>query len=204
MNAWGKFKKWAVGTGAAIAAAVGIQTIRPKTIETPPQVHVQPAPTPIQKPAVTGLHYPSLVVGKITGATDEETSIIMQAIGKANAVLKSDCFHQHVLTANFTSTNGLTNKEIFDVLSAKPRLANVELFDGTWKQNQVWRTIAYDQGDGVVYVNRYFFGDVNDCASMLMHEAIGHQNGFTHESAEEYTSIPYEMNSFFDACNGKI
>lgn len=200
-----RFKNWLYGAGVAVIAAFGIQIHRPPTIdvvvtasptpvviptETPKQT-VTPSPTPFVS---LEIKVPKLVLGKITGASTNEVEMIKRSIILANDIMSSECFKNQILKSKFTNTNGLSNQQIFELLAKKPMLANVEIFDGSWKQNYVWKTMGIDQGDGVVYVNRFFLSTDLVLASLIMHEDEGHQNGFHHSSSTDYNSIPYSIN----------
>lgn len=160
-------------------------------------------PTPL---APTGK--PQMIMSDVTGATSDEMTMLKTAEDEDNQVLSSDCFKNNVLNFPFTERNvddttaELTNQQIYDHISTKPVKYGVNVYDGTWWQRHVSKTMGYDIGDGVVYMDRYFADTPEIMGSLNLHEAEGHGQGFHHYYVFD-TSIPYKFNDFFDLCLGK-
>lgn len=131
--------------------------------------------------------------------TDKEVWICNLAIQIANTALASKEFNSDLMKDPMTSTNGLTNQGVFEKISQFVMPVRVKFFDGSWMQRR-WGTVGLDKGDGVVYANRYFVQDEKVLASLICHEALGHQNGFSHTSSKELTSVPYRLNRAVEAC----
>lgn len=212
-----KIKQWL----AVVAASLGIgyQVQRPPVMETtpPPILSTErPSPTPAVVPVVVATpppaqvnpsvqKKPKMILGKITGATDDEVKMIRQAIDNANKIMASDCFMNRILEAKFTETNKLSNSQIWNLLSEKPIKIGAEMYDGSWKENYVWKTMGYDIGDGVVYMNRFFVEDALTISSLSTHEAEGHGQGFRHDNEDAMeTTVPYKLNDFIESCAKKV
>ena len=76
------------------------------------------------------------------------------------------------------------------------------MFDGSYMQNYVYRTVGYDIGDGTVYMNRHFVDSSSIAASNILHE-IAHELGFHHDQVKA-TSIPYGLNNAWDLCSKEL
>jgi|GEM_PF-6970322 len=191
-----KIKSWILGA----LAAIGIfQYSRPpvmidQTI-TPQTSHVS-VPSD-GKPEVI------LIEDGIKGATDAEKKVVVQSVQETNQIDRSDCFKNKILGAKFTETNGLTNQQVYDVLATHPVSIKVEIFNGSFMQNYVYKTMGYDIGDGTVYVNRFFVKTAKQMRSLINHEAEGHQQGFHHNGVKS-TSVPYQFNDFTDECGAEL
>jgi hypothetical protein len=212
-----RLKRWFLGTVLGISAATGIQVSRPPTMDTtstPAQVSTvmatQSQPGPVaalsNTPAPITLGHPSMIQGQTSGATADELDMLVTATNEANQVLASDCFKQNMLSFNFTERNIwdttaplLTNQQIYDLQSQKPITFGVNIFSGSFAQNYIYKTMGYDIGDGVVYMNRHFANTPEIMGSLMIHEAEGHGNGFHHYQVFA-TSVPYKMNDFFTLC----
>ncbi len=143
---------------------------------------------------------PVLVVDDITGATTAELTMIRDGVALANETMKTKCFKDFVLSASWTETNGLTQAQIYEKLCSVVVTIDVEMFMGTWYQNNVSKTIGYENEPGKVYMNRYFVDTAYDVANNLVHEAEGHSQGFSHYGVKA-TSVPYGLNDAFEACS---
>lgn len=148
----------------------------------------------------SGGMYPSLAVAKITGATAAEIPMIAEGVALANETMKTPCFKQFVLSAKWTETNGLTQAQIWDKLCSGPVTIDVDMFLGTWYQNNISKTIGYEDEPGLVHMNRYFVDTAYMVADNLIHEAEGHSQGFSHYGVKA-TSVPYGLNDAFEACS---
>lgn len=156
---------------------------------------------PIQIPPPSGK--PGFTLGAVKGATKTELDLAHEAVHMMNKVLVSDVFRSAVLAAKFTSTRGVSNDKIYEMYTKSEHMVNIEFFTGTWRQNNVWRTVAYDNADEFVHVNRVFVTEWVTLASTCFHE-IAHALGFSHKSASEHTSVPYTMNEIFEECVEKL
>lgn len=173
-----------------------------------PVPSVSPSPSPSPSPSVTpivAITAPQIIVGQITGATPQEIQMISEGVKLANQKIASDCFKQWVLAAKYTENNGLTQQQIWDLISTHLVSVDVEMYDGSWKANHVWKTIGYenDPYDGVVHMNRYFVNTAYMVADNLVHEGEGHSQGF-HHYGDKSTSEPYGMNYSFEGCSEQM
>lgn len=160
--------------------------------------------TPIPTPAPVALSgKPQMVLTQIKGATDAEIVQIKKGVELANAVLASDWFKTKVLAENFTETNiwdsdvELSNEQIYNHIAEKPIQVAVQMFYGTWRQNYIYKTMGYDIGDGVTYMNRFYVSTAPVMGSLQTHEAEGHGQGFHHYGVFA-TSIPYKWNDLIE------
>lgn len=143
--------------------------------------------------------YPVLVKGNFSGS-DTERGLFAEAVDKVNAVYESNCFQGEMLGSKFTNTKGLSNAQVLGEFASRNLVANVRFFSGSFKQNYVWKTVGYVNGDGNIYVNRFFVKSSDKLASNIMHEKA-HDVGFKHKSSTEYTSVPYSMNRIYKKCS---
>lgn len=144
-----------------------------------------------------------VVLGQVTGTIGNELELIKEAVSLVSAVVTSPKFKELILAETFTSTDGLTNQQIYDKFTQSKITVNVAMFTGTWIQNHVYGTMGYDvEGDDFVHANRYFVNTAPVLGSLILHESA-HGLGFHHQSASESTSVPYRMNKIFDEINGK-
>lgn len=192
-----RFKRFFKRIGFGLAALVGIQYARPPVVEdhTPPIVVVQQEVPHEDTP--TGK--PFMMIESITGTTADESKMIVRAVDIANEVMASECFKNRILKTKFTETNGLSNEQIFQKLAKNAITIDVEMFEGDWWDNYFYKVVGIDKGTGVVFMNRFFVKDVLTAASLSIHEAEGHGQGFTHYGTH-LTSVPYQMNRIFEEC----
>lgn len=170
----------------------------------PAPVEQVPAPAPIeQAPPPEPVNIPetsNITIGDITGATNGEKQMIITAIGYLHQVFDSKEFKDAVLAAKFTNTNGLSNKQIYKLIMTTKMVVNVDYFYGNWKQNHVWHTMGYeDPNDDYVHANKYFITDAITMMSLIGHELMHEPLGFHHDSASEYSSVPYTMNAITES-----
>ena len=147
-----------------------------------------------------GTKVPSLEVGEITGATDAELVMIADGVALANLTMASSCFEDAVLSASWTETEGLSQAQIYDKLCSGTVTVDVEMYLGSWYQNNVSKTVGYENEPGKVHMNRYFVDSAYMVADNLVHEAEGHSQGFSHYGVKS-TSVPYGLNEAFEACS---
>ena len=126
--------------------------------------------------------------------------MIADGVTLANATMKTSCFHDFVLSASWTETNGLTQPQIWDKLCSGTITVDVDMYLGTWYENHVSKTIGYENEPGTVHMNRYFVDSAYMVADNLIHEGEGHSQGFTHYGVKA-TSVPYGLNDAFEACS---
>ena len=197
-----KIKNWFHGTWISLTMALGVQYVRPPVmddVKPPIEAQASPTPTPIevQPPTQVQAKVPQMKIKFIRGATDEEIIFIRKGIDDANKVLASDWFKVQVLKASFTETNGLTNGQIYNKLAERPIEVGIEMFYGSWKQNYIYKTMGYDIGDGVVYMNRFYVDTAPVVGSLSTHEGEGHGQGFHHYGVFA-TSVPYTWNDIIE------
>lgn len=191
-----KIKSWFVGLALLIGSMFGYQVQRAPVLEhVPPTSQTSPSPTP----AVTTSDSYDVELGTVKNADLKQQEQIKIAIGYMKQVLSSDCFEDRILTGEFTETNGLTNEQILNIVHSRVFTINFEFFYGTRMQNYVYKTMGYDIGDGVVYMNSFYVEDAKTIMSLAMHEALGHGLGFRHDGYKN-TSFPYKLNEISEAC----
>jgi hypothetical protein len=150
----------------------------------------------------------------VTTADQGSEKMLVAAATLANRVLQTDCFQHALERARLTSTCATGNcasmpdaNEVLRTLRpSKPVDVNVSLFDGTWWQNHVNRTVGYDSGVGSgseIRMNKYFIHASRMAASNLLHE-YAHVLGYRHRNARESTSVPYTMNRIFEECTSEF
>lgn len=169
-------------------------------VQRPPEMEHIEKPIAVEKPEIIETSRPEINLAGMIGQTPEEARMITEAIKSANAVMRTECFRNSILDGKFTETNGLTNSQIYNLIASKKVNTKVKMFTGSFTQNHVYKTMGYDIGDGITYANRYFVKDADMLASLIMHEAEGHGQGFHHYNAKN-TSVPYSLNSIYDKCS---
>lgn len=159
-----------------------------------------PSPEPSPSPLMSGV--PTISVGKITGATAKELTMIAEGAAFANKMLAGYCFKQWVLSSRYTENNGLSQQQIWDLMATHPVTVDIEMYTGDWWANHKSKTIGYenDPWDGIVHMNRYFVNTAFMVADNLWHEAQGHSQGF-HHYGKFSTSDPYGMNYAGEGCS---
>lgn len=190
----------------AALIAFGLYTgSKEPSIETKPPVilsDVRPSPSPIpnNQTQQSAYDYPRIVLDQFNG-TDDEKIMVLQGIDFANEVLSSNCYLTRLLRAKMTEKNGLTNQEIYDLQRKNLIKANIEFYDGSWKENHVWFTIGYenDPFDGWTHMNRYFVDSPYMVGDNIIHETQGHSQGFRHDEDKD-SSVPYTLNRIYEYC----
>lgn len=177
--------------GSVVLSALGFQYFKDPVME-----HEG---TQLDMVSSSFVSYPMLVKGSFAGKSNESV-LFDEAVEKVNAIYGSECFREEVKNAKFTNTNNLNNDEVYLQFVNHRLLANVSFFYGTFKQNYIWKTVGYVNGDGRIYVNRFYVKSSDKLASNIMHEKA-HDVGFRHSSSTEYSSVPYTMNRIFDKCS---
>ena len=152
----------------------------------------------VEIPAEYGLT-PGFYIGKVEGATAGELIMVGEAVELLQRHVMTPRFRAAVLSKIFTSFNGLSNAQIADKFQTSALSVNVKFFTGSFKQNRIYKTVGLDSStDDFVWANRYFVKDKKTLASLILHE-LAHSLGFSHSSAKEYTSVPYQMNTILEA-----
>lgn len=143
---------------------------------------------------------PEIILDGMIGQTKDEEKMIIDAVKSANDVMSTECFRNYILDGSFTETNNLSTSQIYNIFASKKVKTKVKMFTGSFIQNYVYKTMGYDIGDGTTYANRFFVKDADTLASLIMHEAEGHGQGF-HHYKKKSTSIPYSLNAAYDKCS---
>lgn len=149
------------------------------------------------------IEYPTVQLTSIKG-TREETLNAAIAVQMLNQVYASQCFEYHVITRNFTETNGLNNQEIFNQLRAGIRKVSLIFYTGSWTENHIFQVIGYVRSNipDTIFQNRFFVQTADDMARNLIHE-VAHLAGFMHFEFLP-TSVPYQMNEIWDECKESL
>ncbi len=149
------------------------------------------------------LDYPHVELLSAKG-TEEELKKITFAVSTLNEIYRSDCFQREVITRNFSETNGLNNQEIYNVLRSGTIYVNLIMYQGSFIENRVWKTVGFVRGNipDTIFQNRYFVKDSNSIARNMIHE-IAHLRKFNHYTSFS-SSVPYQMNEIFDVCLNEL
>lgn len=138
--------------------------------------------------------------------TPEEKVKHEKAVEEAFIVLNSQRFKNKFLETKLSSTEGLTNLEIYEKLMSGYDEFNKEVdrdidvsVEMYYKNNKV---VGYTYPTThKTFLNRKFFKsfDTADVACNLVHEYL-HKVGFDHKSAKEHTSVPYAIGYLVEEC----
>ena len=140
-------------------------------------------------PPVSGS--PGISLGTVI-CRPSESSMILDAVALAHKVVFSQEFMDEVVKAEFTSTEGKSNLEIYQDYTSRQFVVNVRMFSPTLWQRMMG-TVGYDSAhDDFVHANRYAVTTPERLAALIIHE-FGHVLGYSHSSAREHTSVPYKM-----------
>lgn len=136
-----------------------------------------PSPTPASTP-VTGPH-PRLMLTGVIRATAQEMKRLQDAVTLGNRILAESCFRDIVINSHWSGTK-IPGPQIYEIMSKEPMGFTVEIFDGTWWENHMTKTIAYEGTGAQIRLNRYFLGTPRSIAATYAHERGGHALGFSH------------------------
>lgn len=166
-----------------------------------PSTATSPSPTPSPTPlptAVVGTH-PRLVLTGTVNATPSEIKRIQDATNDTNRKLAASCFKEKVLKNKWDNTNGLTGAQIYALMSKEPAKLTVEIFNGNWRENYWYHTVAYEGTGAQIRLNRYFLGDSTSIGATEVHERLGHALGFAHPRGIG-TGVPYGAQRAIEEC----
>lgn len=155
-----------------------------------------PTPAPISTP-VAGPH-PRIDLTGTLGATPEEIKRLWEAVLLGNRELSESCFKSAVVNSNWGSTK-LTGPQIYELMSKEPLKLTVEIFSGSWKENYIWHTVAYEGTGAQIRLNRHFLGSPRSIAATYIHERGGHALGFSHPYGIG-TGQPYGVQRAMEQC----
>lgn len=148
----------------------------------------------------------NIFVGKIRAADDEERQMVTGAFIIVRDVIASKFFEEEVLKFKFDPdlVRGFTNKQILDLYRTTNMTAHIEMFNGSFMENRVWGTNAYEANEeGFIRINRFFISTSLDVGSTILHE-LGHNPlGFTHPRLEQ-NSVSYGMNQIYTTVTKKL
>lgn len=193
-------KGWVWGVISWFCISTGIwQVTRPPQIEHGEPDNVKTPQVDLIEKEVGSKIYPQAYLQGIE--PESRRAQAERAIKKLNDVLASDCFKNELSNRVFTENKNMTGGDIYKMMIEKsPLPARISVFNGTWKQNYIWKTMGIDNGSGIVYLNSYFLTNEN-MASTILHE-IMHQLGFAHHKIKS-TSVPYQMNDIYKECSNQ-
>ncbi len=119
----------------------------------------------------------------------------------ANKILDSKDFEAEFLKQKMTGTNEMTNEQILFCLR---RSAQISLSGyTTWRW---WSSVVgYFSSGNTLYCNLKYWNVSTDLynASFVLHE-YSHFRGFSHQSATDYTSVPYTINKVVELVGARI
>lgn len=188
----------------AILATAPVHAFSRARAPNPAPVH-SAIPSPSASPVPASAETTLINVGTITGATAAEMSMITAGVALANRMVLTPCYKQWVLAARNTETRGMSQSGIYELQASKPTHIDIEMFNGSYKQNYVWRTVGYenDPFDGVVHMNRHFVKTAYDVGDNVIHEDRGHSLDFRHDYVKS-TSVPYGANYAYEGCSNQM
>lgn len=149
---------------------------------------------------------PHIILSEIRGATDKEITMIHDGLKFLNNIIAGPDFKAKVLEAKFTSTNGLSNAQIYQSFCEKVISVKLVMYTGSWWANKVSKTVGYEDANfpGTIFSNRYFVYTSFSVASNLLHE-VAHVLGYSHSSPKEKSSVPYSMSRILEEIkNGTV
>jgi hypothetical protein len=204
MGLWNWVKNIFKGHTDVVHPASGA-TVNTSTLKPIPAAAIQPTPVTLPAaPVQSSQPYPVVVAGNVE-CNDDEKQMIADAFVHLNKVISTPEFKTSVLAMKCTEMNGMNDNSVYSLLVSKsPIKVDFSMFDGTWQQNHVYKTMGYED-DGypnTVFANRYFIEDVDTCASLILHETA-HILGFHHYDVMA-TSVPYTFNDIYDAVATEI
>lgn len=201
--------KITAGVAGLVGLTTGVQVMRPATMDTSTSANDVHAflvkPTPVAAVTLSIKKYATM--NATVGATADENEMLVKANDYVNQVEGSYCYKNLVAQASFTETNleastsPMTNQQIYDYKIMNPVFYGVNIYSGSWWSRHVSKTMGYDIGDGVVYLDRYYVNTPELMGSLILHET-DHGLGWHHYQVKS-TSIPYTDNGLFDKCLGK-
>lgn len=136
----------------------------------------------------------NVTILEVVNGTDQEKATLAKGKDLVLKVVASPLFASKLLAASLTETNGLTNAEVLQKITA----ASLEVT--LWMYSKWWsKVVGYTYfKTNTIYVNRKFFRGPVAEGSNLLHE-MSHILGFAHEFVWE-TSVPYTLNRIFEEC----
>jgi len=171
-----------------------------------PEASEPSTPTPIGNDGSEVSANGNIRVGKIRAINDEERQMVVGAFIIVRDVIGSKFFEEETLKFKFDPdlVRGLTNQQILDLYRNTIMTANIEMFYGSFMENKVWKTNAYEANEeGFIRINRYFINNSVDVGSTILHE-LGHAPlGFTHPNLEQ-NSVSYGMNRIYTIVTNKL
>lgn len=135
--------------------------------------------------------------------TVKELQIAKIGLGYLNEALNDIEFCQAVGSTKFYGTTDPSIVILDKLLSGADRLDptkdNVINVQFVMYYNWFSRVIGYVlDNDRTIYCNRKYYGNPVTFASNCLHEYL-HLVGYSHSSARDFGSVPYRMNSLFEA-----
>lgn len=155
-----------------------------------------PSPTPSSTP-VAGPH-PRIKLTGTLGATLPEIKLLQDAASLDNRLLGESCFKNTVITSHWSGTK-IPGPQIYEMMSKEPLGLTVEIFDGSWKENWIWHTVAYEGTGAQIRLNRHFLGTPRSIGATFIHERGGHALGFSHPYGVG-TGQPYGVQNAIEEC----
>jgi hypothetical protein len=136
--------------------------------------------------------------------TTAEIQKLEQALDMANKVLLSDSFKGSVSAARFTSTND-NGVEVYQRLMSKDWEVPFAIQSYSRWQFWKWREVANEDESGLVTFNRKFFTtqSIPSLVNTVVHETC-HVAGYSHRSATDYNSVPYQVGSIAEEVAGSL
>jgi hypothetical protein len=131
--------------------------------------------------------------------TQRDQKLLAKAIPLLNKTVNSPEFQERFLAANFTETNGLTNRQVLKVLLNgldKAHHVDLRLIEYYNSDSDVIGFVRYDI-PGTIFQNRHYMWNEYAMASNLLHESL-HLLGFDHlDEKQLYSTVPYRAQQIF-------
>lgn len=140
-----------------------------------------------------------ITLGQLTDFTDDELAKLQAASMKVNAALADPKFLAILAAAQFDNTSDANALIILNL--CKPILITRLYCEYLgWWATHVSGTVAEESQGGVVTFNRAFFDDqaINSLANTEFHEAC-HVAGYSHRSAQDVMSVPYQAGNLLES-----
>jgi len=142
---------------------------------------------------------PMLVIGKCSNCSVDENAMLLEAAGKLNFIVKTQCFKEEIMKRDLIQTGGKSNIEVYKSLIHSNITVDIEMY---WSIKKV---LGYTYPNVMKeWINRRYAKSWGICelASLLAHETshkVGYGHDFYNTKSRQY-SVPYSINHAFTIC----